>query len=186
MAETATEQDSLENNIVIEEHRANTVEEEDVDETATSVPEDDTSSLGPKINDETTVSSRFEHFLETKKVRKGGKSTKVRQSKNKARKLIIRKPKKNVSELLKRRRVVKGDTEKVWQKRAKSRLVKYDPRKTLRVRNIVRNGDGNQNSARAQPSKAQLLHFKFAEAQIAKAIQLQECLNSPESCQIRR
>ena len=161
--------------------------EEEDDETATSSPENETVSLDPKMNDETTVSSRFEHFLETKKVRKGGKSTKIRQSKNKARKLIIRKSKKNVSELHKRRRVGKGDTEKVWQKRAKSRLVKYDPRKNLRVRSIVRNArDENQKSVRVHPSKAQLLHFKFAEAQIAKAIQLQECLNSPESCQIRR
>ncbi len=161
--------------------------EEEDDETATSSPDNDTVSLDQKIIDETTVSSRFEHFLETKKVRKGGKSTKIRQSKNKARKLIIRKSKKNVSELHKRRRVGKGDTEKIWQKRAKSRLVKYDPRKNLRVRSIVRNGNENQKSVRAQqPSKAQLLHFKFAEAQIAKAIQLQECLNSPESCQVRR
>lgn len=172
--------------MVIEENRDMSEEEED--ETATYSPEKDTVSLDTKIIDETTVSSRFEHFLEAKKIRKGGKSTKIRQSKNKARKLIIRKSKKNDSNLHKRRRVGKGDTEKVWQKRAKSRLVKYDPRKNLRVRSIVRNArDENQKSVRAQqPSNAQLLHFKFAEAQIAKAIQLQECLNSPESCQIRR
>ena len=151
----------------------------------TSVPQDDTSSLAPMINDETTVPSRFEHFLESKKVRKGGKSTKIRQSKNKARKLIIRKSKKNVSELLKRRRVVKDDRERIWQKRAKSRLVKYDPRKNLRVRNIVRSGEENQNSARTQSNKAHMVHFKIAEAQIAKAIQLQECLSSPESCRVR-
>ena len=152
----------------------------------TSVPQDDTSSLAPMINDETTVPSRFEHFLETKKVRKGGKSTKIRQSKNKARKLIIRKSKKNVSELLKRRRVVKDDKERIWQKRAKSRLVKYDPRKNLRVRNIFRSGEENQNSARTQSNKAaHMVHFKIAEAKIAKAIQLQECLSSPESCKVR-
>ena len=116
----------------------------------TSAPPDETSSLGPKSIDETTVSGRFEHFLETRKSRTGGKSPKTRISKNKARKLIIRKSKKNVSELLKRRRVVKDrdDTKKVWQKRGKSRLVKYDPRKTLRVRNIVRNRDENQNQVR--------------------------------------
>ena len=143
----------------------------------TSFPQDDASSFGPKINDETTVPSRFEHFLATKKVRKGGKSTKIRQSKNKARKLIIRKSKKNVSELLKRRRVVKDDRERIWQKRAKSRLVKYDPRKNLRVRNIVRSGEKNQNSAGTQ--------FNNAEGHILKAIKLQECLNSPESCKVR-
>ena len=151
----------------------------------TSVPQDDTSSLAPMINDETTVPSRFEHFLESKKVRKGGKSTKIRQSKNKARKLIIRKSKKNASELLKRRRVVKDDRERIWQKRAKSRLVKYDPRKNLRVRNIFRSGEENQNSARTQSNNAHMVHFKIAEAKIAKAIQLQECLSSPESCKVR-
>ena len=34
------------------------------------------------------------------------------------------------------------------------------------------------------PSLAELKHFEEAEAQIAKAIQLQECINNPSSCQV--
>ena len=34
------------------------------------------------------------------------------------------------------------------------------------------------------PTPAELKHFKQAEAQIAKAIRLQECINNPSSCQV--
>jgi len=40
-----------------------------------------------------------------------------------------------------------------------------------------------QEQARG-PTPAELKHFKQAEAQIAKAIRLQECINNPSSCQV--
>ena len=179
LIETTTEQVNLEYNIVVDEDRESLDQDEDITTQASSY---DNSSLSPEISEETTTTGRFEHFKETIKARKSVQK-KVKNNKEKARKLILRKIKKSDSVIGKRRRVVKDDRQKVWQRRSKSRLVKYDPRKNLRVRNIVRN---DQNSAREEPSKAQLLHFKIAEAQIAKAIQLQECLNNPESCQVRR
>ena len=179
LIETTTEQVNLEYNIVVDEDRESLDQDEDITTQASSY---ENSSLSPEISEETTTTGRFEHFKETIKARKSVQK-KVKNNKEKARKLILRKIKKSDSVIGKRRRVVKDDRQKVWQRRSKSRLVKYDPRKNLRVRNIVRN---DQNSAREEPSKAQLLHFKIAEAQIAKAIQLQECLNNPESCQVRR
>ena len=58
----------------------------------------------------------------------------------------------------------------------------YDPRRQLRVRDIARVGDNQDINKHAV--RAQELHFKIAEAQIAKAILLQECLSNPSSCQI--
>ena len=61
----------------------------------------------------------------------------------------------------------------------------YDPRRQLRVRDIARVGDNQDiNKQQKHAVRAQELHFKIAEAQIAKAILLQECLSNPSSCQI--
>ena len=61
----------------------------------------------------------------------------------------------------------------------------YDPRRQLRVRDIARVGDNqDMNKQKKHAVRAQELHFKIAEAQIAKAILLQECLSNPSSCQI--
>ena len=73
-----------------------------------------------------------------------------------------------------KRKTISGDSRLLaWQARARSRHA-YDPRRTRRV----------YREPSQHTSRAQLLHFKIAEAQLAKAIQLQECLQNASACEV--
>ena len=73
-----------------------------------------------------------------------------------------------------KRKTISGDSRlAAWQARARSRHA-YDPRRTRRV----------YREPSQHTSRAQLLHFKIAEAQLAKAIQLQECLQNASACEV--
>jgi len=64
--------------------------------------------------------------------------------------------------------------------RARSRPI-FDPR----IRQQQESRKQLQLKARPiRPTPAELKHFQQAEAQIAKAIRLQECINNPTSCQV--
>ena len=134
-------------------------------------------------------SLKFEHFSEVTS-KKPSKLQKVEKKKKKINSKKARKPTgrskvKTPIDGNKRRKITQDDRQRVWQRRARTRLA-YDPRRTLRVRTLDTDGGSNhQNLQPQQPSRAQLLHFKLAEAQIAKAILLQKCLNSPSTeCEI--
>ena len=74
-----------------------------------------------------------------------------------------------------KRKTISGDSRlAAWQARARSRHA-YDPRRTRRV---------YREPSQHTTTRAQLLHFKIAEAQLAKAIQLQECLKNASACEV--
>merc|ERR1712106_43737 len=64
--------------------------------------------------------------------------------------------------------------------RTRSRPI-FDPR--IRQQQDSRKRLQSQKQTQ-EPTPAELRHFQKAEAQIAKAIRLQECLNNPSSCQV--
>jgi len=79
---------------------------------------------------------------------------------------------------LKRKTISQDARLRAWQARARSRHA-YDPRRSRRVER----GQHSERTEDSPATRAQLLHFKIAEAQLASAQQLQECLQNASACE---
>ena len=128
-----------------------------------------------KVNNE-SFKSKFESFPTKKIVFRKKKNPQT------ARKSSRQRPVTRVSTSSLKRKTISQDARlRAWQARARSRHA-YDPRRSRRVER----GQHSSLSERTEDSpatRAQLLHFKIAEAQLASAQQLQECLQNASACE---
>ena len=127
-----------------------------------------------KVDNNVSLKSDLESFP-TKKIvfRKKKNPSKARKSERQ--RGIIKKSNSHVA----RKNISSDKRLAAWQKRARARLA-YDPRRTRRVQRVLHRLQ--TSSASTEPSKAERLHFKIAEDQLAKALQLQECLQDSSAC----
>jgi len=127
-----------------------------------------------KVDNNVSLKSDLESF-QTKKIvfRKKKNPSKARKSERQ--RGIIKKSNSHVT----RKNISSDKRLAAWQKRARARLA-YDPRRTRRVQRVLHRPQSS--SGNTEPSKAERLHFKIAEDQLAAALLLQECLQDSSAC----
>ena len=127
-----------------------------------------------KVDNNVSFKSDLESFP-TKKIVFRKKKNPKKARKTERQRGLVKKSNSNV-----RRKNISSDRRlAAWQKRARARLA-YDPRRARRVHRVL----NQKTPAITEPSKAERLHFKIAEDQLAKAVLLQECLHNSSACQL--